>query len=116
MHLSSLFGNIQTAFIGMDIQAVPPWETPCVCLKHTRVRTHAHTEPGFTALYISPTQTSTVNWCRGKPRDRKDDPKHVCTVLSWEQHPAFRHPIDRKGGKICQVNLSSSGDNHSFSL
>lgn len=36
----------------MDIQALLPWETPCVCLKHTRVRTHAHTEPGFTALYI----------------------------------------------------------------
>ena len=63
-HFSSLLGNFKAAFTGMDIQKILRSPYQCfVSETHTYIPTHAHTEPGFTALYVCPIQSSAVNGC-----------------------------------------------------
>lgn len=77
---SSLFGSIQTAFMGVEICKAFSGCPQC----------------------LVPQVGS------GRAGDRK-------SIHPWEHHSAHRHPMVRSGGKTCQVDLSSRGDNHSFS-
>lgn len=51
-HFSSLLGNFKAAFTGMDIQKILRSPTNVLCLKHTHIYPHMHTQSQGSQPYM----------------------------------------------------------------